>query len=311
MKTNYELKKIAGIILMGFVLICSVISCKHANDLPGLDDDTVNKELEAARLQKKIDIYNKMLGCWKDDTELPCKVTDYFTYSDDLKAFEVLHIEPTKWYWTSEYSEEKTVVVKTFDKPFYNYIYLFDEWNDDSFFEKENVDTLMDLGWSSWKKESVVYINIKNLRGINRGFELFDTNDLPTTLNSNLRYIRVVTSNDDNNGDDYDPDGVNISLSGNWNYEVPGQTNAGGTVTFTNGTLKFKHKVGSLESTATYTVSGNKIEIEYMSFKERFTVTEVNSNTITLAYDGNEDYSQILGTFFQYMGSDKTITLTK
>lgn len=163
MKTNYDLKKIAGIILMGFVLICSVISCKHANDLPGLDDDTVNKELEAARLQKKMEIYNKMLGCWKYDTELPCRNTDYFTYSDNLKAFEFLHIESTKWYWTSENSEEKTVVVKTFDKPFYNYIYLFDEWNDENFFEKENVDRLMDRGWSSWKKESVVYINLKDL----------------------------------------------------------------------------------------------------------------------------------------------------
>lgn len=311
MKTNYELKKIAGIILMGFVLICSVISCKHANDLPGLDDDTVNKELEAARLQKKIDIYNKMLGCWKYDIELPCKITDYFTYSDNLKAFEVLHIEPTKWYWTSEYSEEKTVVVKSFDKPFYNYIYLFDEWNDDAFVEKENVDSEMEFGFSSWKKESVVYINLEVFYGSSRyrGVCFFDTNNLPLALNvTGCNFVRTTSySDDDTDG----PSGGDVNLSGNWNYEVPGQTNAGGTVTFTNGTLKFKHKVGSLESTATYTVSGNKIEIEYMSFKERFTVTEVNSNTITLAYDGNEDYSQILGTFFQYMGSDKTITLTK
>lgn len=312
MKTTFDLRRIAGIFFIGFVLFCSVISCKHANDLPGLDDDSVNKELEAARLQKKMEIYNKMLGCWDDGDELPWRVTDYFTYSDSLTAQETLHIEPTKWYWTSESSEEKTVVVKTFDKPFYNYIYLFDEWNDENFFEKENVDRLMDRGWSSWKKESVVYINIKDLYDSNRGIFFFDTTNLPSALNlSGYIFVRITSSSDDNTGDDDGSSKDDINLSGNWNYEVPGQTNAGGTVTFNNGTLKFKHKVGSLESTATYTISGNKVEIEYMSFKEKFTVTEVNSNTITLAYNGNEDYSQILGTFFQYMGSDKTITLSK
>lgn len=318
MKTNYDLRKIAGIILMGFVLICSVISCKHANDLPGLDDDTVNKELEAARLQKKIEIYNKMLGCWDDGDELPCRYTDYFTYSDNLTAQETLHIEPTKWYWTSESSEEKTVVVKTFDKPFYNYIYLFDEWYDDAFIEKEIVDTYMtgdsERFWTDYKNENVIYINLNSLYGnnIGRGIHLFDISNLPLTLYiEKLDFHRISSPDNKNDGDNGGASDGDVNLSGNWNYEVPGQTNAGGTVTFNNGTLNFKHKVGSLNSVASYTVSGNKIEIEYMSFKESFTVTEVNSNTITLAYDGNEDYSQILGTFFQYMGSDKTITLTK
>ena len=56
-------------------------------------------------------------------------------------------------------------------------------------------------------------------------------------------------------------------------------------------------------------IKGKNIEISYRYNTEQFIISETDSNTITLKYQGRSSYSQILGLYFET--SNQSITLTK
>ena len=134
--SKFKLRSTLKALIAALILIPAVISCEMPEDLTKNNADKNNAELEAKRLQKKIEIYNKMLGNW--ESTKGGNVSRYHTIGDEN---EVLHIQPTQWCWTLEGQDD--VIFKTWDKPFYNYIYLFEEWTADDFFEKEIIDDLM------------------------------------------------------------------------------------------------------------------------------------------------------------------------
>lgn len=329
-KTNKTFKTTVFALIGALMFIPAVISCatpedptKNNNNNNTSNQESQNAELESKRLQKKIEIYNKMLGNWEDPESIIIEgkmtydtATGYFSNSYGLYK-EILHIEPTKWYWSCEGSGEDNIVIKTWDKPFYNYIYLFEEWNTETFGENNIVRNRLNNSANpdSKKNENYIYINIKDFYAKDSLECLFNISNLQTRLTMGVdTLVRSTTTGNDNGGEQGgtggSSGGESINLSGTWNYAVPDQANAGGTVTFENGTIKFKHKVGSLTSEASYKLSGDTMSIEYMSFKENFKVTK-NGSSLTFAYTGSENISQILGGFFQYMNSDKKITLTK
>lgn len=313
--SKFKLRSTLKALVAALILIPAVISCEMPEDLTKNNADKNNAELEAKRLQKKIEIYNKMLGDW--ESTKGGIISKYHTYTDEDIA-EVLHIQPTKWYWSKEGQED--VVIKTWDKPFYNYIYLFEEWNADDFSEKNIVDSRMKGqyadSWKDYQKDTVIYIYIKDFYKTNEREFLFNTKDLLTNLKAGghtmKRSITSGNNDDDQGGNAGGNGGENFDFSGFWNYEVPGQPTAGGTITFDNGTIKFKRRVGTLTTEASYTLSGSEMTITFNSLSEKVKLTK-NGNSLTIACKGiNHTNSPcIMQSFFLCLNSDNKITLTK
>lgn len=303
-----RLRRMLQTLIIALMIIPAAISCSSPSSSADDDSDDQNEELEAERLQKKIEIYNKMLGSW-ESVDGSHRVNYFGTTENTI----VLHIEPTRWYWSEE-GEIYTATCMTWDKPFYNYIYLFEEWNADDFYKKDKIDEYRSMeGLKKYFKESGIFLDIKDYAARDNGARLFDISALPSNLDIHGEIMKRYTASGNGNGDDEggETGGEGMNLGGSWSYEVPGQPNAGGTITFDDGTIRFQHKVGSFVSEASYTLSGNEMTIEYSYFEEKFNVSKENDRTISLEYKGNNSISQILGVFFQYMGSDNKITLTK
>lgn len=270
------------------------------------EEKTPEEVLEDKYLDRKIEIFNKMLGDWESPIYEDGRIDNATNLFHGKK--EILHIEPKKWVMSAE--GEQDVVLMTWEEPFYKYMYVYEEYTQEGFSNDKHSISERERKLDLFNKKDSIYLHLNCFVDARTPKNIIGTSNIDNELYFEFDYCQLIRSKktDSGNSSDNTNKGENYKIDGSWNYEVAGEANAGGTVTFNNGNIKFKHKTGSMTSEATYTLSGNDIYISFMSFTEQFTIKEENSNKITLEFKGT-GFSQILAVYFET--TNKSITLTK
>lgn len=328
MKKLFLKKLLKATVLIPLVMTV-LVACVNPSNSSSSDDDKTD-DFDVKYLDEKIEIYNKLLGEWERNVKCDYLESDWGCSS---ATTYVVHFEP-KEIWVKDPAGNHNTC-KTFEKPFYNYIYLPKEYDELSQKQLENIEYTKNYkmrdteGFDLYR--DTIYLEMGMIGGnserymlavdqMDRGYLAwsvlgysysFYEPDHPKNYHLKKIGFNFDDEDDNKNKNPPDPSGVDFEIEGSYSFEIDGQANAASSVSFENGVITVQNKKTSNSRTADYVVSGNTVEITYSSYEpETFNINKIDDNTIELEYFGSEDTSFVCMMLFQDI-YNKSLTLVK
>lgn len=284
-------------ILAGSLLALSLFSCANNADE---DNGSVtggnaaqNSEAyqNALKMQKRLSMYEKILGTWVPDTD-----SDYHSFDANCSYFTKITFE-----WGSVALDDTKYTVDTSD------LYLYKEL-DRSVAPYPNEDLIIKVGDNYVSVSSCLFGDSVN------SSTSFTPDDIVIYSVSGLKYMTGFTfkKSTSSSGSSQTGSGDTSALTGTYAFTTAVAPQMNGSVTLSsNGNWSYTgDKSSPAASSGTFTVNGSKVTVNWkasgLDMSETFTVTTSGSSS---TWTSDNDYvSTFLSMLFGVTGKELTFT---